>query len=390
MKGTRGTEIRAKPKLVGQFGLGCIQFRPKKAEHDLKNIDQYVHSLRQSLENISAAQDVKVFFENPFGNFTDGIPTPMPQLEDDEYPAITEQSGMTLDISMRLRIPDRAQRSLMEIPDSIVEWDSFGDLDLHVLHLFYCPILVVFLTEPNPNLSPSTAVRLVRLFLKKELDANSEADFTLDFLGPSPFHVDFEIYEGRNTGKKGSFEYEEALGYDTIKYIFSKSAPAPADYVDHFRYGLLSDASLFYMIVLRRNQVVDLWLDCLNSVREFENRRRTMGLFERIRTAVVPSSEIDEIVSGIANFRLEVEEINSSNRSAINDQPFVKEGSIWKLIDKELKEFPNYNVESLEKLVEFIDRRQTNAQKIVNALIAAVLGAVAGGLASWLFAPAPH
>jgi hypothetical protein len=179
---------------LGHFGIGCLQFRPKDDLARFDSFNDYVSALDSSLRQIAAIQSLEITSDNTIENFSDGLPAPFPLLSDSEYPTLSGSTGVILEIKLRLAIPDRTQKQILDIFES-ARWKAFGVIDVFLSYQFDMPITVIYLdgvTHENES-SPSNGVVLVREFLKTELESNSNCKFTIDVMGPSPFHADFAV-----------------------------------------------------------------------------------------------------------------------------------------------------------------------------------------------------
>jgi hypothetical protein len=297
-------EIELKPtlNLTSRFGVGCAQFVPKDVNRSFTNFDQYVEELERSLESIAAIHELNLPSSSDLGNFQDELPIPFPELSDGEFPFIAQQAGITLDISMRISIPTRTQKQLLDIDDD-VNWDPFNQIRVYISHRYSCPIVLVEIGRESSS-PPSTCVRLVREFLKLEMNNNNECSFALDLVGPTPFHADFSVYEKSEQREKFSFERVEQRGYVKIN-VYVKNSSSSSGTIEHsLRAELMDDFDVFYSIILDRNNINDEWFACFGKVREFEHKRKSWGVPRKILAFFIPPFSVYDSVSDISNFRL--------------------------------------------------------------------------------------
>lgn len=360
-------------KFISRFGVGCAQFCPKKSDEKFSNFEDYIEKLESSLATIAAIQDVEVHGLSDL-NFKDKFPGPFPRLSKGKFPFLAGSAGVFLDINMRIAIPVRTQRAILEVGDH-PDWLPFDEILVMILYQYYLPIFIVSLHSKSSS-DPSSCVRLVKEFLKDEMDNNANCNFTLDILGPTPFHADFEIYEPFDQQRDKIFERHVRYGYDYVRFFFA-SESAFDEYLQH---DLAPALDCFYFIVMEAKQTMQAWDSCFGKIAGFLERRQKWSRLRRFVDLLMPSFNIFDSVSAIARFRLRTVSVGAGIQSMILGHPLLRSSPIWPYVKREQRTFPQYDIESLERLVDYLDRRQARHQIIVNALMAAVVGGIVSAL----------
>ena len=238
--------------------------------------------------------------------------------------------------------------------------------------------------ESDQCSSPSSCVRLVREFLEFELESNSNCKFTVDVTGPSPFHADFIVETMPEQRNPIIWARIAQRAYDEVAITVPDEIESFDELIFHLSEHLLDDFDVFYGIVIQRSKIMYAWGACLSAVEEYEMKRRSWGALRRAASVFLSGLQTHDLVSKIAEFRLAVMTAMEAINDRISGNVFLKISPIWVDIRKERKTFPKYDIDSLEKLVDFIERKQSHSQDIANTLFAAIAGGAAGALVTWL------
>jgi hypothetical protein len=366
------------PTLKFGFGVGCAQFVPKNRNDEFSSFEEYISELKKSLGGISALRDVSIQAEDRFKNFETGVPSPFPRLDDGEFPSFSQQHGIQLRIYLQLSIPARTQKSLMRLDDG-AKWEGFSNISVFIISEYACPIMIVRVSHDDLA-DPSDAVMIVRKFLEGELEGNKNCRFSFDTIGPSPFHADFNVYQVAGSVSKYSFETSIKRGYDEINYYVTDTASEKISMNHKLFRDLIDELDLFYSIKIYSVELTREWNVLFKKVRVLQTDRKNRPIVKRIIWFFFPPFSVYDIISDIADFRLMMVSAASSIKERISNDPLVKQSPIWTIIKREWKNAPEFDIETIEKLVDYVDRRQARHHMIINAIMAAIVGGVVGGL----------
>lgn len=368
-------------KFVAQFGVGCVQFRPKETSQIFSSFDNFIDSLKDSLGQIAAIKDVTIESDSSMGNFDDEIESPFPLLADGDFPLFSGQFGVTLEIKLRLSIPDRTQRSILEIKNK--NWRPFGDILIFISHEYTLPIIIVYLDSLDDVSDASSCVVLVRKFLESEMNNNKNCKFSLDYLGPTPFHANFIMYI--KGGEDFKWNHLKRSGYDKISLLIGEKFDI-SDIPDVVSgSGLLSNFDTFYFIKILQNSLIESWYSCLEQVADYESERRGWSKWKLFLDALFPRINTHDIFSNISQFGIDEINKKSQIRNRIMDENDIELGPIWFFLRKEKKRLPKFDIEYLENFVGYIERKQTKNQNIFSIIISALVAAVIGALVAKIF-----
>jgi hypothetical protein len=263
--------LKPTPLLQFGFGVGCAQFVPKNINEEFKSFDDYIAKLKLSLNEIAAIKDVKIQANNNLRNFSQGLPRPFPRLNDGEFSFLCGGTGVELGILLQLSIPTRTQRSILRREDD-ANWSGFSEIFVFINSEYSCPIMIVR-GDGDTALAPSEAVLIVRKFLEKELDDNTNCKFLLDTIGPSPFHANFKIYQAPSGVDKDQIETSIKRGYDEINYFVRDALSNGVTFSHALFRELFDELDLFYFIMAYRLIMIRSWESLFDKVQKLQSYR---------------------------------------------------------------------------------------------------------------------
>ena len=187
------------------FGIGCFQFGYDKPLPYRFDTTEYIRDVKQALGSLSSVGDVKVDFSEQFAYSGDVEGSPCSIRDGNFFPRLE-----LLSLDFTVYIPARVTRDIFphEDMDERVGTERFR---VFLKHGFHTPIAVIECLNPNEKCTPSSAVRLMREYLKREFK-KINGPVTFQSLGPSPFHADFYVREGHDNVEEGEVYIEETGG----------------------------------------------------------------------------------------------------------------------------------------------------------------------------------
>jgi hypothetical protein len=111
---------------------------------------------------------------------------------------------------------------------------------------------------------------------------------------------------------------------------------------------------------------------------------KELGSLRRFLARLLPTVGTIDLVMGIVDFRLAYADSTALIHERTMSGKLAKEGPVWTDIESERAQFPSYDVESLEKIVDFVDRQRGLFQTLVYTVAAGVVGAIVGAVATWV------
>ena len=234
------------------FAIGSFYFACKQEPPFQFITGKFVDAIEKSLSALPAASEVEIDYAEEFS--TNTLVTSIAE-EDDEY----FQSVMFLRISFLLYIPKRVQLEVIEDQSGHIDT---GTENFRVLMYgtYDAPVSYVECLNPSEDCSPSTAVRVIREYLRRELKGRHEL---IDFecLGPSPFHKDFYI-DSESSAEQNTDEIEfneiRMAGYNSVRIKFAHR-DSDRDEIIAVAHKFNQELGLFYSLVRQRRARNAAW-----------------------------------------------------------------------------------------------------------------------------------
>ncbi|MGY3928046.1 hypothetical protein [Aeromonas simiae] len=366
------------------FGIGCLHFSFKGGEKKEITVKKYIDEVKASLEKLSNISDVEIFFDEDIK---------------DEKIDISESTHMNdgdpchphipfFELSFSLYLPRRVQSEVIKRDQVYLDTDNF-----HVIfkHDWHGPYTVVECVGAGEESSPSTAIQIVREYLKREIDSNSGI-LKLDFVGPSPFHANFFLSqcEQQASEKSSTFEliHTKVPGYDNIKFEYHKSKFESEEIAfETLISEFSSEIAFFYQLKIMNSSRSSDWVGIQNNLHnllelEDESHKKTF----KDRYSKKPKL-LKNLHREIGLFK--GQEIFNKN---IRDQYYF---SIYKsekhniylksFIDATLDNWPAYPVKETSEIVNYFDGKSSKSVELTVVFFAAVFGGAIGAAITVLF-----
>jgi hypothetical protein len=254
------------------FGVGCFMFESHGT--DLATIDNlsgsyrtpdWARDVRKALEMLPSVDNIHI--DTPRGvkggirqqsilEFPSGLIPSSPGLHDGGPFFPHPSSG---GLSFRVSIPHHVQER-MTYGRPICQATLF-DVDIR----FEGAYPVAFVSMDGEENSPSTAVMIVREFLKDEFKQREKLVDPISFtcLGPSPFWVDcwVEAKDGGDENSEFDFEHTLQAGYDDL--VFTGGATSAAEQFAHVKDVVVHELGQYYAIIAERKLMSrqDMWIN---------------------------------------------------------------------------------------------------------------------------------
>src|SRR5260370_11373015 len=174
------------------FGATCFVLTPRaKPPFSLKGSD-YLEQVAATLSLAQGISNVDVNAAAYFESETFQIDFPLTRLEDG--PTVFPPTDADLWITFWVHIVDRVQKELLGKARPLAEIGSLPeDFFVIVTTGFNSPVAFVEPLDPPIGYDPSSAVMVVREYLKRELEDHPKAPLRFEYLGPSPWHAEFRL-----------------------------------------------------------------------------------------------------------------------------------------------------------------------------------------------------
>lgn len=371
---------------VEYFGVGCLIFGLQESGPSKILGSDYLEELNSFLESNSNIDSINLragddFLEDEFE--FDEMP---PSIREGTYYFPPPDSDLT--IQFDVIIPHRIQKELSVLNREKIRCGERFRVTTY--YSFDSPYTVVLPLEPGRRCAPSSAVVVVREFLETQLSKDESSFIQYDWLGPSPFHADFEIIpvedEAEELDDALVAEFIQRRGYDLVQFrydtnYFEDSSQAATYAV----FKLEDELGLFYRSVHSRHREMRAWMDVSEAFNDLVDMHEARGLRSTIRRFLRSSRRIQDVVFDLTQF----ERISLNNQAAYNRAyRNIGGGRVSLYLDdrlsREVTDRSEYPVAQVRELVNLIESRRAKSFDNLIILVAAVIGGAIGAFITLL------
>lgn len=359
------------------FGVGCWDFGLLHDSPFPLDLNQYVALLRKGLEAVSSLNNLEIVpFEDEEIEINEGYLT-----ETDAGPTILSHD-LLYHVEFDLYIPFRIQKEL--IGPHVQSETRTENFRVHIHYLYHSPVSYVELIKDNDSSQPSTAMRVVREYMKNQLDQSS-SNVIFTFVGPTPFHADFLI-EGYVTQNQTDNIFDCELldhpGYADITFRYCTDTIRTIEEACEALFHELDDElSLFYKIHRNDSQKHERWAEIEQITSNLTEHFKKSGWRERLRTARTRGRELAALYVSLAQFEadhiLDEHYTNTAYRSLYKSK---NSAFMRSFLESALKDRPVFPTKQMTDLMAFIESRRSKTIELLIVLIAAVVGGIVGSL----------
>ncbi|WP_329120234.1 hypothetical protein [Streptomyces sp. NBC_01465] len=285
-------------------------------------------------------------------------------------------------VAFTINIPARAQDRLnpwwkASVDSEVEEFVVFLELDTA-----YPYALVVFYSDNM--IKPSSAVVIVREFLKEELEKlGDRSTLELTTLGPSPFHAEFYIKEG----DQGDFVtpglnalVRHGRGYSECEFFFDKKVFESAAHVlDEVRKKIGPEFANFYGLTAERT-VKQVSVDVLTlQVEEGVAAYRRKGAINWVRRVITSRANLRNISLELLKIQMGVTNSQRSNGKVI-DNLRAERGLLLfegKLVGMAELDYTD-QLDNLGSMLKVLESQHTQTVQRITSFAVSLLGVVVG------------
>lgn len=359
------------------FGVGCWDFGVQCQRPSKFQVNEYVARLTKGLEAVSSLNNLKIETELD----DDATIGPENAKDTNGRPAVFSH-GIVWNLEFDLYIPFRIQNELgASDAQSQTKTERFR---VHVRHAYHDAVAFVELVGAKAPPAPSTAMAVLRNYLKKE-SQKSTCDLAFEFVGPTPFHANFyvEAFTVPNErGKNFGIKRQDSPGYSDITFSYCKSSfPTVQAALGELFDELREELGLFYRICRDNSESYKRWAHIERLMEHLTSRPAQLSWLQHIRRA----RDLEEMSIAIAEFEADQISEEHGTRKAFRGVYRGAASAFLKgYVEAELEERPEFPTKPITELLAFIERRRSKALELLVVLGAAVVGGVTGALLTML------
>jgi hypothetical protein len=292
-------------------------------------------------------------------------------------------------LSFELSLPTRIQEDLTrhlwhecEVPQP---------LRIDFLRSFYGPLVVVRLPENTDHAKPSDAIVLVREYLRRELE-RSASDVYLETRGPSPFHADFFLRPANTEESKAlnsdgfNVLLSPHFGYDDLWFVFdsrrfSSDGKAFAQLVNN----LVLEFDAYYEVSrLRADELTD-WPEIEELYDQLDQISESRKLIHRIRYFSRKGNLIYRVIHELSRFKASQIGHDAAIKSLYTH--IYERGLptyLARFFDRVRADRSTFPVDEYLAFAQFLEHRRLKAWEVSILALAALVGALLGGVVTML------
>ena len=359
------------------FGVGCWDFGLRHDSPFPIDLNQYIALLREGLEAVSSLNNLEIAPRD-----REEIEINEEHLtETDAGPAILSH-GLLYRIKFDLYVPFRIQKGL--IGSHVQSETKTENFRVHVHYPYHSPVSYVELIKDNKSSDPSTAMQVFREYMRDQLDQSS-SNVIFTFVGPTPFHADFQI-EGYSTRNQTDniFDHEQLNhpGYADITFRYcTDDIRTIEDACETLFYELDYELSLFYEIHRNDSQKYERWAEIEQVTSNLTEHFKKSGWRERLCTARTRGRELAALYVSLAQFEADhILDEHYTNTAYRNIYKSKSSAFMKSFLEAALRDRPVFPTKQTTDLMAFIEGRRSKTVELLIVLIAAVVGGIAGSL----------
>jgi hypothetical protein len=375
------------------IGLGCFHFGLAQGFGGEFTWEYYCEEVEKALESISNLTELSIeHVIKPEEVLRYEHKDPASRI--DEIVGAHPPIG-TLRISFQLYLPYRVQKQFFPIKSLQEGCPTFTENFIVLIKPTYLgiPLAFIELLEPSRTPDPSSAVVVIREFLKAQLPDMADRTIRFESLGPSPFHADifFSLDASVFSEEQAAnlkVECELTRDYDLIRIfanpqVYETTLSAKEAFIDLAKHEL----ALYYWIIQNRNLFYKKWQSLENSVQHITNSFSKKGLKGAVEKLVFTPRYISKAVEEISQFEIDRISIENTRDSlykgvyqSTKDVPIFR-----KQVDQEINNLKTYPVKQMSDLVQFIESRSVKNLEILTNILVGLLGGVTGAIITLIF-----
>lgn len=378
MNDQRSTQAKEAPLFRAAFGVGCWDFRLRHGSLlQVSSKNQYVDLLKKGLEDVSSLNNLEIL---PFG---DGeIKIDKRRLPETDAGQMFFVRGLLRHIKFDLYIPFRIQKELgRHMYTSPLRTENFR---IHIHYPYYGPVSYVELVGDENLLHPSNAMAIVREYMKSQLSRLS-SDVVFAFVGPTPFHANFQL-EGYthydSTDNVFGCEKLDKPGYADVTFrCRADDFSVAGDACEALFRELDHELDLFYEIRRRDFRNYKRWGEIEKRTSNLTEHFKKVGWRERFRATRARGRELADLYTSLVRFEadhiVDQNRVDEGYRSTYErqDSTFLRS-----FLESALKSRPVFPTKQVTDLVVFIEARRSKSVELLTVLIAAAVGGIVGSL----------
>lgn len=362
------------------FAIGCFNFGVKKEPPFEFSGSEYLKELEKELSSIKNLTGLVIETDDDFSNYKEQITEKTINIQKNKgsFP-----DALVLDISFNLHIPFKKQAKIRHVKKKRLRTHT-EDFSVKISSNYYVPVAIIESLNPKEKTDSSTAVQIVREYLKGEFKKSKYDYIRFESLGPSPFHLDCFLLPKKDEEKDWLFESNEFIqkGYNELTIFYNKNQFQNADDAMEFLSESIVDEFGFYY-AFQQGKVHKMyeWRKIQNKVYKLLKIEESKGIVGVYKKFFQRQGLIGKLFIGLATFEGQSIFDNNYYQNNYNQTFLIDEDVYFKtFIDKKMEENQNYPIKQTTELINFFESRRVKSIELTMAIIAAIVGGAIGSI----------
>lgn len=359
------------------IGIGCFHFGISCEKGFAFSTRKYVEDVKASLGKISSIGEISIDYEKKFEEAFLVSEKPLGLRCDEIFPRVE-----FLRIDFTLYIPERIQVSLMN-EEWAPERTGTEKFKVYVVSTYYGPVAFIESVDAADGSDPAYSVRVVRTFLANEFE-RIKTPITFEFMGPSPFHANFNLKSDANEKIVEDLVFEERpiRGYNEILFTYNSSTFSNDDEAfEYFISEIDDEIGLFYEIVRQKNKNMLAWRDIEDRIVTLSKKSEIGASILNFKKRLEIHKARKELIDRLYQFKAE-SEMSRSDVKEHFESAYGKQLAeyIRRYVEEMASRFPGYPVDAQIEWLVHGESRSLKQLEIGVVFASAVLGGLIGSL----------
>ena len=363
-----------------QLGFGSLHFQATAAAPDLFTGAEYLGWIESALRRLPAATVIEIAALD--SAYLDSL-WPAPGASDGysdtgiPYPPL-----QFCRIKFALRIPREIQADVVD-EDVVPGGAGSEDFIVSIQDGWQMPTAIVWPIDASQPGDGSSAVQMVREYLRREIGPAQTSPIGFDCLGPSPAHFTIQLVEGvQGQGQSFQLVQREPAPYPNYVFAYRPDVLGLAAAVDELHFEVNSQLDLLYRVESARVSQLRGWDKAEGGARRILNAYEARG----------PKGSIRRLVQGRHIGRVQIALVEVELNQALDhkrlwrefegDYVDAPEINIDQVVRDQLQGFETIQVEPLSKLLEALASGRQTGRAVLIAAVASLVGAVVAAVAT--------
>jgi hypothetical protein len=352
------------------LGFGCFFFGYDEEAEAPATYGEYARNLQTFLESLANVGDLELADYPSSGELRLVV-------HEAAYGPIATPLLARARLSFEIVIPERIQKRV-----SPSGWGCDAERFLVTIdHAYNLPLTMVAIPGAANGRDGSTAVVVVREFLRNELEKGRDQALCLRVLGPSPAHVRVRLSAAEDDEDGPPFELTKhvRVGYDLLDYRYDGELFNSDEFASRAFFEVAAtELDTLYRSAEWAHEIMGLGTDISSAVQDIVSEQRTKGFRSWPRRTFGQRRALNDIFMDLADYEAKRTSHEQWFRSQMRDLYDAPTPTLLEPLLRQEGERPDPNFQHYRELLSFLEARQLTDRELVMVIVSALVGGAAG------------